>query len=97
MTNEQLDTLAEQVLRGDVDLDALPEEQVDAVIMRTYEYASEMVDDPIDGEAFQKMVDALEPSYNEILSEGAEEFRKAIEEAEARGSVFCSTNTFMLQ
>ena len=97
MTSEQLDTLAEQVLKGEVDLGDLPTEQVDAVIMRTYEFASELVDDPRNGEAFQQMVDALEPAYNDIMSAGADEFAKAIEEAEERGSVFCSTNTFMLQ
>ena len=97
MTSEQLTELAEQVLTGKINLDELPEEQVDAVIMRTYEVASEMVDDPRNGEAFQEMMDALEPAYNDIMSAGADEFAKAIEEAEERGSVFCSTNTFMLQ
>lgn len=97
MTREQLTELAEQVLAGEVDLDELPAEQVDAVIMRTYEFASELVDDPVTGEAFQKMVAALEPVYNEIMSEGAEEFAQAIKDAEERGSVFCAPEYFMLQ
>ena len=96
MTGDKLDDLAQQVMRGVVAIDDLPEVEQDAVIMRTYELAADNVDDPRIGEACQQIVDSLQDIYDDIMCEGAEAFTESIVEAEKRGSVFCAPQTFML-
>jgi hypothetical protein len=98
MTNEQLTDLAFDVLNGKISIDSLPTDQVDAVIMRTYECAVETIDsNPNCHEGVYQLVEALQPVYDEILGADSDKFEQAIQEAEKRGSIFCSVTDFAIQ
>jgi hypothetical protein len=97
MKSDQLQELAISVLEGRTNLDDLPADQVDAVIMRTYECAVEAIDtNPNCSEGVFQLVEALQPVYDEILGADSEKFEQAILEAEKRGSYFWAPKEFML-
>jgi hypothetical protein len=96
MKHDQLQELAISVLEGRVSLDDLPEEQVDAVIMRTYECAVEATDNPNCNDAIFQLIEALQPAYDEILGAESEKFEACIIEAEERGSFFWAPVEFAL-
>jgi hypothetical protein len=97
MKSDQLQELAIGVLEGKIDLNTLPDDQVDAVIMRTYECAVETIDNnPNCSEGLYQLVEALQPAYDEILGEDSEKFEAAITEAKERGSYFWAPAEFAL-
>jgi hypothetical protein len=97
MNNQQLTDLAFDVLDGKVSIDDLPADQVDAVIMRTYEFAVEAIDsNPNCSEGLFQLVEALQPAYDDILGEGSEKFAESINEAETRGSFFWAPEEFAI-
>jgi hypothetical protein len=98
MNSQQLTDLAFDVMEGRISIDSLPAEQVDAVIMRTYEVAVETVEEnPNCSDVVFQIIEALQPAYDDILAEGSDKFEEAIREAEKRGSIFCSVTDFAIQ
>jgi hypothetical protein len=97
MNNQQLTDLAFDVLEGKISIDDLPSEQVDAVIMRTYECAVEAAEDPACNDAVFQIIEALQPAYDDILGADSDKFEAAILEAEKRGSIFCPITDFAIQ
>lgn len=85
---DHIDELAIKILNGQVALTELPEEQVDAVVMRTYERAFELMEDVKYQDAAAEIVDALKPLYDAILAQGDDTFEQAVLEAESRGSFY---------
>lgn len=94
---DQFDKLAEQFISGEISLSDLSEDQIDAVIIRTYEQAVALLDHEEFGEVYKNVADELQPLYEEIMSAGDEEFEKAIVAAEARGSTYWEIESSMLQ